>query len=894
MAVEFRDQARVICLDRACGDDASMRAEVESLLEAHAAAGAFLGEPTHALDAVNRKSLDADDAQATRRHAPPSESLGQTIGRYKLLQQIGEGGFGAVWMAEQKEPVKRRVALKIIKLGMDTKQVIARFEAERQALAMMDHPNIAKVFDAGATESGRPFFVMELITGVPILEYCDTEKLDTRARLGLFIHVCNAIQHAHQKGVIHRDIKPSNVMITLHDGAPVPKVIDFGIAKATDQELTNKTLFTQHQQMIGTPAYMSPEQAEMSGLDIDTRSDVYSLGVLLYELLTGTTPFNSDELMSKGYAEMMRIIREQEPHKPSTRLSTLGDLATRTAHQRRVDVRELGSVLRGDLDWIVMKCLEKDRSRRYDTANGLAMDIQRHLDDEPVAAGPPSARYRFRKFVKRNRASVIAATAVAAVLLLGVVGTTGGMVWALSAERGMQRELTRATEVKQLITEMLGGINPMVAQGRDITLLRGILDDTAQRLSQGKVEDELIAAELHHVIGVAYRDIGLWDEADQHIPVSLEIRTRLLGEDDPATLQSMHELIYLYGYLGRFAKMESLAKENLELRQRVLGAEHPDTLASMDTMAAQYGRLKRYDEAEALLSKTLEIRTRVLPGGAEHRDTLESLSHLGLLYVIAERFAEAEPILLESLEARRRVLGENHPDVLPSMGTLAELYEQQARYEEALELQVQLVPSIRTVLGDRHSYTRRAMRHLGELYTTLRRDDDACAAYEEELVVRRDANGMDHSQTWRTMRDLGEAYEKVSRHEDALTLYRELLANLPTEPHDADARPIALFTVGWVLTRDVERLRDPDRAVEFAQRAVDIVQARNGRGNHQYLDTLALALYQAGDIAGAVETQTLALSLISDRTAETVHADYQASLHAYEAALSEHGDQPDG
>ncbi len=454
MALDFEGDARAVWLDRACGDDAALRAEVESLLEAHDAAGAFLGDPTHVMDAESSK----ESARQTHRHAGPSEQSGQMIGRYKLLQPIGEGGFGSVWMAEQKEPVKRRVALKIIKLGMDTKQVIARFEAERQALAMMDHPNIAKVLDAGTTESGRPFFVMELINGVPILEYCDTRRLATRARLDLFIKVCNAIQHAHQKGVIHRDIKPGNVMITLHDGVPVPKVIDFGIAKATNQELTDKTLFTQHQQMIGTPAYMSPEQAEMSGLDIDTRSDIYSLGVLLYELLTGTTPFNSEELMSKGYAEMMRIIRETEPDRPSTRLYTLGDRATRTAQQRCVDVRELGLVLRGDLDWIIMKCLEKDRSRRYDTANGLAVDIQRHLDDEPVTAGPPGASYRLGKFVKRNRAGVIAAALVATALLLGIAGTTGGMLWALDqktraerAEQDQARELTRATEVKRLI-----------------------------------------------------------------------------------------------------------------------------------------------------------------------------------------------------------------------------------------------------------------------------------------------------------------------------------------------------------------------------------------------------------------------------------------------------------
>jgi WD40 repeat protein/tRNA A-37 threonylcarbamoyl transferase component Bud32 len=406
----------------ACGEDAGLRSKVEGLLKAHAQVGDFL-----------RTSEEAPPKTAATVTSTPREHEGQMIGRYKLLQPIGEGGFGSVWMAEQREPVKRRVALKIIKLGMDTRQVIARFEAERQALATMDHPNIAKVLDAGATETGRPYFVMEYIKGVPILEYCDTDKLDTKARLGLFSSVCHAIQHAHQKGIIHRDIKPSNVLVTMHDGVPVPKVIDFGIAKATSSELTAKTLFTEHRQMIGTPAYMSPEQAEMSGLDIDTRSDIYSLGVLLYELLTGTTPFDSKELMSKGFAEMMRIIREVEPHRPSTRLSSLGDTGTRTAQQRHVgDVKKLGLIMRGDLDWIVMKCLEKDRRRRYETASGLAADINRHLNDETVTAGAPSAGYKLRKFVKRNRARVIAGGIVAGALLLGVAGTAAGMVWALN------------------------------------------------------------------------------------------------------------------------------------------------------------------------------------------------------------------------------------------------------------------------------------------------------------------------------------------------------------------------------------------------------------------------------------------------------------------------------
>jgi len=424
-----------------------------------------------------------------------SEAAGTQIGRYKLLEKIGEGGMGTIWMAEQREPVRRRVALKIIKLGMDTKQVIARFEAERQALAMMDHPNIAKVLDAGATETGRPYFVMEYIRGIPILEYCDQEKVDTRARLELFASVCHAIQHAHQKGIIHRDIKPSNVLVTLHDGVPVPKVIDFGVAKATNCELTTKTLFTEHRQMIGTPAYMSPEQAEMSGLDIDTRSDVYSLGVLLYELLTGTTPFDTRTLLESGFDELLRAIREDEPHKPSTRVSKLGDTGTRTAQQRRVEQKTLSLLLRGDIDWIVMKCLEKDRTRRYETANGLAADIRRHLGDEPVTAGPPSSTYRLRKFVRRNRVQVIATSVVLAALLAGIVATSWGLVQTSLArsaalERQVQDEHASAAERARLsrnaeaVAALLGQCEDALRAG-DASKAKVALDAARKRTDDG-------------------------------------------------------------------------------------------------------------------------------------------------------------------------------------------------------------------------------------------------------------------------------------------------------------------------------------------------------------------------------------------------------------------------
>jgi Flp pilus assembly protein TadD len=438
-AAEQDARDRVTLLDRECGSDAELRQRVEALLQAHDDPGSFLDQATGEL----APTIDQ----------PITEKPGTFIGRYKLLEQIGEGGFGVVFMAEQEEPVRRKVALKIIKPGMDTREVIARFEAERQALAIMDDPNIAKILDAGATESGRPYFVMELVRGSPITSFCNQNSLTTRERLELFTAVCQAVQHAHQKGIIHRDIKPSNVMVTLRDDRPIPKVIDFGVAKATNQRLTEKTLFTRFAQTIGTPLYMSPEQAGASELDIDTRSDIYSLGVLLYELLTGTTPFDRQRMRQAAYDELLRIIREEEPPRPSLRISTLGDTLPSVAAQRSVEPKKLSSLFRGELDWIVMKALEKDRTRRYETANGLAADVRRYLDDEPVVACPPSAAYRFKKFARRNKAAFAIATVVGCALLVAVGAVTGSIGWAMRSRSAMQEQIIRDQAARHLVVE---------------------------------------------------------------------------------------------------------------------------------------------------------------------------------------------------------------------------------------------------------------------------------------------------------------------------------------------------------------------------------------------------------------------------------------------------------
>jgi len=486
---------RAAFLDAACGADAALRARVERLLSSHENAGSFL----------NKRLMAPGE---TTDFGPVTEAAGTVIGRYKLLQSIGEGGFGVVYMAEQKEPVRRKVALKIIKLGMDSKEVIARFEAERQALALMDHPNIAKVFDAGTTETGRPYFVMELVKGIPVAEFCDKNQLPARQRLEIFTAVCQAVQHAHQKGIIHRDIKPSNVLVTLHDGRPVPKVIDFGVAKALNQQLTEKTLFTAFGHMIGTPQYMSPEQAEMSGLDVDTRSDIYSLGVLLYELLTGTTPLEGNTLRAAGYLEMQRIIREEESPLPSVRVSTLGERLSVVAKDRHCEPGQLSQLLRGELDWIVMKTLEKDRTRRYETAASLARDVERYLNNETVEACPPSTVYRMRKFASKYRTPLRVAGAFALVLVAGVLASAWQAIRATAAERAA---LDSAIDARQ---------NAAVAQDQKRQALAAREDAEKQR-------DELVALNTTLRRANYIADMNLaWHASEENLNLTRELLDR--------------------------------------------------------------------------------------------------------------------------------------------------------------------------------------------------------------------------------------------------------------------------------------------------------------------------------------------------------------------------------
>jgi serine/threonine protein kinase len=523
-------------IEEACAGDAAMRASIEALLSAGDVADDFFAECMPSFDAIAHLAGAGEGSmlQDTGRAATAADPwLGSRIGPYRLLQKIGEGGCGTVYLAEQERAIRRRVALKIIKLGMDTRSVIARFEVERQALAMMDHPNIARVLDAGATESGRPYFVMELVHGVKITNYCDQNRLGMQERLELFITVCQAIQHAHQKGIIHRDIKPSNILITMHDGVPVPKVIDFGIAKATEERLTDETLRTACAELIGTPAYMSPEQMDVRGLDVDTRSDIYSLGVLLYELLTGRTPFDTKELLKSGVDEMRRTLREREPCSPSAKLHILArNELTRAAVQRRLEPPRLLSHLRGDLDWIVMKALEKDRTRRYETANGLAMDIRRHLNHEPVVARPPSRWYRLQKLVRRNRIVFASGAAATAALLVGTATST----WLFLKERDARRRAVAAEREQARLRQEAETARASEAQLRREAELRGKITRTALLATQENYEDadrllseialekpSIEAAAVLRTLGDWHAVNGRWRQAAERFSTLLKV-----------------------------------------------------------------------------------------------------------------------------------------------------------------------------------------------------------------------------------------------------------------------------------------------------------------------------------------------------------------------------------
>ena len=701
------------------------------------------------------------------RSAAPGEASGDRIDRYRLIEEIGEGGMGTVWLAEQSEPVTRRVALKVIKLGMDTREVVARFEAERQALALMDHPGIAKVFDGGATRGGRPFFVMELVDGAPITDYCDRQGLDLHARLELFARVGDAIQHAHQKGIIHRDIKPSNVLVALHDGVPTPKVIDFGIAKATNAELAPHTLLTSSGQIIGTPEYMAPEQAEISGIDIDTRADVYALGALLYEMLTGTQLFDAREVLRSGLEELLRTIREVDPERPSTRISTLGERAAPLASRRLADVTSLQKHLAGDLDWIVMKALEKDRSRRYETASGLAEDVRRFLNEEAVLAAPPSASYRIGKFVRRRKKTVAAVAAIAVLFVAGTIGTGVGLRNAMKANRAL--EVAIGEKEQALVREKTQRER---AQQNESRAREAEIDarQEAERANRAEAEATQRAAELEQVADFQAAQLRGIDPALMGVRLQQALVDRVpepQRADLRASLSGVNFTSLALGVLSDNLFQETLdAIETQFSNQLVVQAQ---LLQSIATTLRDLGLLRLAGEPQA---RALEIREREL--GREHPATLYSLSGHGVLMKEQGQVYEAEPILRDALERHRAVLGADHPKTVAAIADMGLVFDAQGKYDEAEPFFREALERARRTEGDEAPATISAIHNMGALHASRAQFDEAEPYWRDAHELSRRVLGEEHSQTLLNANNLAVLLSEQFRYEEAVPYYRDV------------------------------------------------------------------------------------------------------------------------
>lgn len=840
-------------LEQACAGRPDLLAAVEQLLAAHEKSGNLLDRPPVGLPQTVDSDPGAAKHGATGEYMPKPEGAPSHLGtsdfrqlvepglviggRYTLQQKIGEGGMGEVWVAKQSEPVKRKVALKLIKTGMDSKAVLTRFEQERQALALMDHPNIARVLDGGMTPTGQPFFVMELVNGLALNKFCDEMKLTPRERLELFGPICQAVQHAHQKGIVHRDLKPANILITMVDGKPVPKVIDFGVAKATAGKLTDDSMSTQFGAVVGTLEYMSPEQAGFSGEDVDTRADIYSLGVILYESLTGLKPIDAKRLRKAALTEMIRILREEEPSKPSTRLSSDESLPSLAA-LRQTQPKKLMALLRGELDWVVMKCLEKDRTRRYETANSLARDIQRYLADEMVEARPPSAGYRLQKFVKRNKGQVIAASLLLVALLAGITGTTIGLfearkqeqratdaaaeerkakareaeraegekaakldaqqkerlaVAAADQERQAKEEAIRnlafAKKGNEILGSVFAGLEPkkIAESGRPLQdVLRENLVNAVKELEGAAIGDLLEVAAMQDTLGRSLGGLGDYVLAVEVLQKALDTRTARLGADNPDTLLSMNNLAMAHKEAGKLDLALPLFEETLKLHKARLGPKHPHTLTIMANLAAAYQEAKKQALALPLLEETLKLRKATL--GPEHHHTLISMNNLALAYRVAGKLDLALPLFEETLKLHKARHGPEHPHTLTTMANLASAYLATGKWDLALPLLEETLKLKRTRLGPDHPDTLISMNNLAMAYQGAGKLALALPLLEETLKLKIARLGLEHPNTLTTMANLGIAYCDAKQGGNAAATLKEFIAGTRKRSQPGDPR----------------------------------------------------------------------------------------------------------
>jgi eukaryotic-like serine/threonine-protein kinase len=794
-AQELELAQRSAFLDRACLSDQSLRREVEVLLASSDNAYATFLEPAPASDGLIAHLdgiLSGGGLQAGQLFAE----------RFQLVRKLGEGGMGQVWLAEQTSPVRRQVAIKLIKAGMYDEAVVQRFESERQSLAIMDHPAIAKVFDAGTTPQGQPYFVMEYVPGLPITEYCDQRKLKIADRLELFIQACEGVQHAHQKAIIHRDLKPANILVVEVDGKPVPRIIDFGLAKATTPQFEGESRFTQLGHLVGTPGYMSPEQADpnVDGVhDIDTRTDVYSLGVILYVLLAGLQPFETKQQQKQPLDEWLRKLREEEPPSPSAKVSGDRSSSTATAKARGTEPRQLVSLLRGDLDWITMKALEKDRARRYGAPSELAADIRRYLNHEPVVARPASAGYRLRKYARRHRVAV--GVAAGLVLLLAAFSLVQALqLRRITRERDRaNHERDRATRITDFMTGMFKVSDPSEARGNSVTA-REILDKASNDMGTGLAKDPEVQSQMMQVMATTYTNIGLYARAHELAKRALDARMSLHGPDDPKTLESMTQLGWILDREGHYAEAEKLERQALAGERRVVGSEDPLTLETMDDLAFIMEGLGHAEETEKLEREVIEISTRKL--GPESAQTLQSMNRLGIALIDQGRYAEAEQEYRQLIEVTGRVLGADHPRSLSAMNNLALALVSQGRYAEAEPLCRQVLATYGRVFGPEHRNTISATQTLVKVLTAEGHLADAEKLARVALAIQVRILGPEHPHTLLSKCVLADLLFKEGHVHEAETLQREALAAQirVLGPNNADTLASQNSLAGMLIT----------------------------------------------------------------------------------------------